>query len=97
MLRLFAPFAVALSLIAVAASADAACYADYKAKTDNPLRLHYGVIQLPDTACSVGAARGIIAGRIAADGWQLLNVLSVFDDSGLAERKASAGPFFLRY
>jgi len=97
MLRLFAPFAVALSLIAVAASADAACYADYKAKTDNPLRLHYGVIQLPANACSAGAAREVIAGRIAADGWQLLNVLSVFDESGLAERKDSAGSYFLRY
>ena len=97
MLRLFAPLSLALSLIAVAASADAACYADYKAKTDNPLRLHYGVIELPAEACSLSAAPGVIAGRIAADGWQLLNVLSVFDDSGLAERKDSAGPFYLRY
>lgn len=97
MLRLLAPFALALSLIGLAAAADAACYADYKAKTDNPLRLHYGVIQVPDGACSPGAARAVIAARIAAEGWQLLNVLSVFDDSGLAERKASAGAYFLRY
>jgi len=97
MLRLFAPFALALSLIAVAASADATCYADYKAKTDTPLRLHYGVIQLPAESCSVAAARPLIEARIATDGWQLLNVLSVFDDSGLAERKDSAAQYFLRY
>jgi hypothetical protein len=30
-------------------------------------------------------------------GWQLLNVLSVFDESGLEERKDSAGEYYLRY
>ena len=80
-----------------ASPASAACYADYKAKQDNPLRLHYGVVELPDNACSVAAARGRIAARLRADGWQLLNVISVFDESGLAGRQSSAGPFFLRY
>jgi hypothetical protein len=80
-----------------ASPASAACYADYKAKQDNPLRLHYGVIELPDSACTVAAARGQIAARLRADGWKLLNVVSVFDESGLAERRASAGPFYLRY
>ena len=97
MLRILVPFVVALSVIGVAASADAACYADYKAKTDNPLRLHYGVIELPAAACSPAAARGVIAQRIKADGWQLLNVLGVFDDAGLAQRRANAGAYFLRY
>ncbi|MFT5742287.1 MAG: hypothetical protein ACI86S_000344, partial [Paracoccaceae bacterium] len=32
-----------------------------------------------------------------ADGWQLLNVLGVFDDSGLDERIESAGQYYLRY
>ncbi|WP_226780157.1 hypothetical protein [Oceaniglobus trochenteri] len=97
MFRLLAPFVLALSMIGIAAGADAACYADYKAKTDDPLRLHYGVIRLPAESCSVGAARSVIAARIGADGWTLLNVLSVFDDSGLEERKANAGQYFLRY
>ena len=37
-----------LTLLAVAApqGASAACYADYKAKQDNPLKLHYGVAEL---------------------------------------------------
>ncbi|WP_102110251.1 hypothetical protein [Oceaniglobus roseus] len=95
MSRLFLSALLALTLSAT--WAEAACYADYKAKRDNPLRLHYGVIQLPEAACSKQAAAGVIARRIGADGWQLLTVVSVFDDSGLQQRKASAGQFFLRY
>jgi len=75
----------------------AACYADYKAKQDRPLRLHYGVIEIPQSACNPAAAAQVIAPRISADGWRLLNVVSVFDDAGLAARRASAGDYFLRY
>ncbi len=91
----------ALGLILTAAltvPAAADCYADYKAKQDGPLRLHYGVIQLPDRACgSAQAARGVIAQRLARGGWTLLNVLSVFGPEGLGQRKGSAGPYFLRF
>lgn len=80
---------------ALSTASAAACYADYKAKQDNPLRLHYGVAQI--SQCSAGAARSELQARLAAQGWTLLNVVSVFDDSGLAERKDSAGSFFLRY
>lgn len=78
------------------ASAQAACYADYKAKQDNPLRLHYGVAEITGP-CTVESARAALSGRLSANGWTLLNVVSVFDASGLGERKASAGPFFLRF
>lgn len=79
-------------------AANAACYADYKAKQPRPLRLHYGVIELPDTACDARAkARAEIERRIASDGWQLLNVMSVFGEDGLVERKDSAGAYFLRF
>jgi len=85
-----------LALMA-ASPASASCYADYKAKQDNPLRLHYGIIELPDTACSKQAAKAQISQRIAADGWKLLHVLSIFNEDGLGERKNSAGQYFLRY
>ncbi len=85
-----------LGLLSLAAPAHAQCYADYKAKQDNPLRLHYGVVQLQG-ACQVGAARSEIAARIARGGWTLLNVMSVFGPEGLNERKDSAGPYFLRF
>ncbi|MEL6586896.1 MAG: hypothetical protein AAFY65_01590 [Pseudomonadota bacterium] len=83
-------------LLCSASTAQAVCYADYKAKKDNPLQLHYGVMQVPDGACSVGAARSVVAGRLR-DGWQLLNVVSVFGPEGLDQRRASAGAYFLRY
>lgn len=85
-----------MALMLSATLAQAACYADYKAKQDNPLRLHYGVAAVSGD-CSVGSAEGQLRQRLAGDGWQLLNVLSVFDDAGLDERKDSAGEFFLRY
>lgn len=76
--------------------AQAACYADYKAKQDDPLRLHYGVTEIRGE-CSVGSAAAQLRDGLARDGWQLLNVLGVFDDSGLEERRDSAGEFYLRY
>lgn len=94
-MRLFLAVAVAMGLAAPAA---AECYADYKAKQDDPLRLHYGVAQVSDAACGdSGAADGELSPRLAADGWTLLNVLSTFGPEGLGERKASAGDYFLRY
>lgn len=91
-------FAALLALAAQPAAAD--CYADYKAKRDDPLQLHYGVIRLPDAACGTAQAAGAeIAARIGADGWTLLTVVSVFDEAGLqdARRKENAGQFYLRY
>ena len=84
------------AVLMMAFPATAACFADYKAKRDNPLRLHYGVVEVTG-ACTVQAARAEIAQRIARDGWQLLNVVSVFGPEGLAERKESAGTYFLRF
>lgn len=89
--------ALAALLAALALPAQAACYADYKAKQDNPLRLHYGVMQVPDGACSPRAAGAEIAARLRAQGWTLLNVIGVFGPEGLDERKANAGAYFLRY
>lgn len=96
MTRLFLATAV---LVALGGQASAECYADYKAKQDDPLRLHYGVAQVSDAACAggPGAAEAELAGRLAAGGWTLLNVLSVFGPEGLGERKASAGDYFLRF
>ena len=84
---------VALTLAGPAA---AACYADYKAKQDAPLRLHYGVVEIPDSACDAAGAQAELQSRLR-DGWQLLQVMSVFGPEGLDQRKASAGEYFLRY
>ncbi|SFE54297.1 hypothetical protein [Roseivivax sediminis] len=82
--------------ILVPGAARAACYADYKAKRESPLRLHYGVAEIGGE-CGRAAARQELAPRLAQAGWTLLNVVSVFDESGLEERRDSAGQNFLRY
>ncbi len=74
----------------------APCYADYKAKKDNPLRLHYGVVELYQD-CTKHSAKEEISRRISRDGWSLLNVLSVFEASHMAGKEQSAGKFYLRY
>ena len=87
---------VIATLISVGSSVSAAdCYADYKAKQDNPLRLHYGVMQV--SSCNKGKARQEIAQRLRGTGWALLNVMSVFGPEGLDQRKANAGKFYLRF
>ncbi len=86
-----------LALI-LASPVQAECYADYKAKQDNPLRLAYGVSQVSDHACGKPqAARSELEGRLQAAGWTLLKILSTFGPEGLAERQSSAGEFFLRF
>ena len=82
---------------ALAPAAHAACFADYKARRGDPLELHYGTIEVPDDACSAGAAARVVARRIAADGWELLSVVSVFGPEGLAQRERDAGAYHLRY
>ncbi|WP_238365656.1 hypothetical protein [Mesobacterium pallidum] len=83
-------------VLALSGAAQAACYADYKAKQDKPLRLHYGVAEITGR-CTEDAAERALRPRLDAAGWTLLNVVSVFDEDGLKERKASAGNFYLRY
>lgn len=90
-------FYICIALIALAGPASAACFADYKAKMDNPLRLHYGVIEIPDAACSAAAAFNVIAPRVAAGGWELLEVMTVFDESGLDSRRTDAGQYYLAF
>lgn len=95
MKRIIPPLLLA-ALVSLPATAQAACYADYKAKRDNPLQLHYGVAEISG-ACTPANAQAEIAPRLAADGWTLLQVMGVFGAEGLDQRKQDAGRFFLRY
>ncbi len=92
MTRILLSLCLAACLTAPAA---ANCYADYKAKQDNPLRLHYGVAQI--SACNRGTAQNELQGRLRAQGWTLLQVVSVFGPEGLDQRKESAGQYYLRF
>lgn len=96
MRHLLIPLALIAALALPASVSAAECYADYKAKQDNPLRLHYGVIELQG-ACKRKPAKAEVSARLARNGWTLLNIMSVFGPEGLDQRRANAGNFFLRF
>lgn len=93
-------FYIALFVAVFAApSAFASCYVDYKAKQDDPLRLHYGVMTVEAALpCSKSPNISVdVSRRLEAAGWTLLQVESVFDQAALDSKKADAGEFFLRF
>ena len=67
------------SLIATALPAQAACYAEYKAKRDNPLELYYDVAKISGP-CTVKNAKAQLRKRLKAEGLTLLKVLSVTEN-----------------
>ncbi|GAB4276138.1 MAG: hypothetical protein Kow0013_29950 [Pararhodobacter sp.] len=84
--------------LAMALPASAACYADYRAQQQNPVRFHYGVAQVSDSACgNTGAAARELGARLSRNGWTLVDVLSTFRDDGLTSRRGNAGQYYLRY
>ena len=96
------PLVVTITVLGIAlmtaGTAEAACYADYKAKKGPPLQLHYGVVKVPDKFCrNRKGVRRAVQKRISVGGWKLLNVISVFGPEGLAGKQGNAGRFFLKY
>ena len=57
-------------------AANAACYAEYKAKRDNPLELFYDVAQVGGK-CTIADATQRLKKQLAKQGLTLLKVLSV--------------------
>ena len=78
-------------------SAQAACYADYKAKQENPLKLHYGIMKFDSVECTASIVQKKVALRLLPHGWTLLNLLTVSRKLPTAQRKENAGENFLRY
>ncbi len=77
MKKTFLPLAVTGALLmAVPSLAQAACTAEYKAKRDNPLELHYDVAQISGP-CTIKNARAQLADQLSRRGLILLKVLSV--------------------
>ena len=71
-----------------AKTAHADCYADYKAKQDDPLRLHYGVMTVEASPCASSPnINADVSRRLEAAGWTLLQVESVFDKAALDKKK----------
>ncbi|MBV2359017.1 hypothetical protein KUH32_04450 [Thalassococcus sp. CAU 1522] len=80
------------------AGAQAACYLEYKAKKDAPLRLHYGVMQIDDGGCpGANRAQNIAERRLDGTGWTLLTVVGLSEQPPSDQKRANAGEYFLRY
>lgn len=94
--RLIAPLLLVLAL-AMPGAAAADCYVSYKAKQDNPLRLHFGVLLLSGGCPATAAAANQTANRLASGGWTLLNVIRVAPSPPSSSERANAGQFYLRY
>lgn len=83
---------VFLGIMASTPAAFASCYADYKAKRGNPVQFDYGIVKISDAACNNRKrAEQEVAQKISGDGWQLLNVVSIFGEDELDAKKARAG------
>lgn len=77
MKHLFLSSAVtAFLVLGTAGAAQAACYAEYKAKSDNPLKLYHNVAQISGP-CTVANATAQLRSALAGQGLTLLKVLSV--------------------
>ena len=68
---------------------------DYKASRDDPLQLHYGVVELDDAECE--DPESAVAERIQVDGWSLLSVMTIMSEDEALEIEPDAGAYFLRY
>ncbi len=74
------------------------CYADYKAKKNEPLRLHYGIAKINPSLCDKRDAVALeLRARLRANGWVLLKLIDLFGKDNLEERKDNAGAYFLKY
>jgi hypothetical protein len=94
--RLLAPLLLVVSM-ALPGAAAADCYVSYKAKQDNPLRLHFGVLLIGGNCPGSGAAARQASSRLAAGGWTLLNVIRLAPSPPSSSERANAGQFYLRY
>lgn len=94
MKRIIAPTLLILALAALPGAAAADCYIHYKAKRDNPLRLHYGIVQVSGSC--PGSPAGTVSARISSAGWSLLNVTKVTQSPPTASERNSAGSHYYR-
>ncbi|GGB05768.1 hypothetical protein [Allosediminivita pacifica] len=87
-----------LALVLLPAAAQAACYAEYKARRDSDagIRLHYGIMDLDGACPDAAEARETVAARLR-DGWQLLGVTGLSTSAPTARQRRDAGAFYLRY
>jgi hypothetical protein len=72
------------------------CFVLYKAKKDNPLKLHLGLMEI-DLTCSDDAIEAISRLRLQPAGWSLLQIVNVSKDIEVEKIKRDLGEYFLKY
>ncbi len=88
---------IAFLALGMPAAAQADCFAEYKAKQDGPLRLHYGIASLPGACPDAATAAAQLRPRLSAAGWQLLNIVRLSPEAPGPQQRANAGEHYLRY
>ncbi|MCB1387756.1 MAG: hypothetical protein KDK12_01150 [Rhodobacteraceae bacterium] len=96
-MRLKKPILAFAALVALAAPAHAACYAEYRASRQNPVQLAYGVAQIPGGSCSAQAASQYLQSRLSRSGWTLQNVLSTVTSNSAPANSGYTGGHYLAY
>ena len=54
------------------------CFVLYKAKKDNPLKLHLGLMQMNEP-CSGKSLNIVVSNRLNPSGWLLLKIVNTFE------------------
>jgi hypothetical protein len=68
----------------------------YKAKKDNPLKLHLGLIQI-NGQCSDHDVEGITNKRLSSTGWKLLQIVTASGNIDTKKMESDLGDYFLKY
>ena len=72
------------------------CFVLYKAKKDNPLKLHLGLIQI-NGQCSAHDVEGITSKRLSSTGWKLLQIVKASSKIDTEKMESDLGDYFLKY
>jgi hypothetical protein len=72
------------------------CFVLYKAKKDNPLKLHLGLMQINET-CTMKNIDTKINNRLNSYGWTLLQIVTATENVKIEKMKRDLGDYFLKY
>lgn len=72
------------------------CFVLYKAKKNNPLKLHLGLMQVNEP-CSGNSLEIVVSNRLKPSGWLLLKIVNTTESIETEKMKSDLGDYFLKY
>ena len=72
------------------------CFVLYKAKKDNPLRLHLGLMEI-ERQCTDVDIEALSQQRLKSDGWSLLQIVDRSQKIDTKNIESDLGEYFLKY